>query len=181
VTRISIINRAEMNDEQGRVYDEAKAAGGPVGGPYWAYIRNPKLMRSAQDLTLTMRSTKLSGRERQIAVLAVARFWGAKYPWAAQVRASLAAGVDQATIDAINMRKDPNLGNPREKMALKLAQELLVDHGLSSATYEAAEKLFGVEDLVALVATVGQFCMTCCTANAFDITPTEEMPGRLAG
>ena len=36
MTRIKILERGEMNEEQGRVYDEAKASGGPVGGPYIA-------------------------------------------------------------------------------------------------------------------------------------------------
>ena len=49
MTRIRTINRPEMNDEQGRVYDAAKAAGNPVGGPYYAYIRYPRLMQAAQE------------------------------------------------------------------------------------------------------------------------------------
>lgn len=171
MTRIAILKRPEMNDEQGRVYDEAEAAGGPVGGPYWAYIRLPKLMQAAQGLTRCLRAGPLSARERQVAVLTVARYWGAKFPWAAQVRASLAAGLEQSVIDAINARKPPEFGNPREKLAHQVASELLAKHGLSDATYAAAEKQFSPEELVALVATIGQFSMTCCTANAFDITP----------
>ena len=31
MTRIAILKREEMNAEQGRVYDEAKAANAPVG------------------------------------------------------------------------------------------------------------------------------------------------------
>lgn len=180
MTRIKVLGRTEMNDEQGHVYDDVKAAGGPLGGPYWAYIRTPKLMRIAQDMGNCIRASSLSGRERQIAVLTVVRHWDAKYPWAAQVRASLAAGLDQATIDAINARKTPNLTNPREKLAHEVAKELLATHGLSDATYAAAEKHFKLEELVTLVASVGQFSMVCCTANAFDITPGDDMPGRLA-
>jgi len=180
VTRIRIINRPEMNAEQGRVYDEAKAAGNPVGGPYYAYIRNPRLMRAAQELSACLRASTLSGRERQIAVLTTIRHWGGKYPWAVQVRASLQAGVDQATIDAINARKTPNLANPRERLAHQVATELLEKHGLSDATYDAAAKAFSEEELVALVAMVGQFSMVSCTANAFDITPPDDAPARLA-
>jgi hypothetical protein len=35
--------------------------------------------------------------------------------------------------------------------------------------------------LVALVARIGSFSMTCCTANAFDITPPDDAPDRLKG
>ncbi len=180
MTRIRVISRAEMNDEQGKVFDEAKAAGGPVGGPYWAYIRNPKLMRISQAMGTCLRESALSGRERQIAVLMAVRHFGAKYPWAVQVRASLAAGLDQGTIDAINAKKAPTLTNPREKLAHQVASELLTNHGLSDATYAAAEKAFGDEQLVALVATIGQFSMVSTTANAFDITPPDDAPSRLA-
>ena len=179
MTRIKILNRAEMNDEQGRVYDEAKAAGGPLGGPYWAYIRNPKLFRASQQMGSCLRESALTGRERQIAVLSVVRHWGAKYPWAAQARASLAAGVDQATIDAINARKAPALRDTRERLAYEVPKELLANRGLSDATYQAAEKAFGLEDLITLIAAVGNFSMVCCSANAFDLTPTEDMTQRL--
>lgn len=181
MTRIKILKREDMNDEQRRVYDDAQAAGGPVGGPYYAYIRIPELMRRAQDLRNCLQAGLLSARERQIAHLTIARQWGAKYPWAAQVRASLAAGVDQEIIDAINTGHAPKLDDPREKAAYDVAKQLLADRGLSDATYAAAEKAFGEEDLVGLVATVGQFSMTCCTANAFDITPPADAPTPLAG
>ena len=39
MARIPIIDRAAMNAEQARVYDEAKQSSGIVGGPYYAYIR----------------------------------------------------------------------------------------------------------------------------------------------
>ena len=51
MTRIAILDRKNMNAEQGKVYDDVKAEGGPLGGPYWAYIRFPKLMRMLQDVS----------------------------------------------------------------------------------------------------------------------------------
>ena len=39
MARIAIIDRANMNAEQARVYDAAKESSGIVGGPYYAYIR----------------------------------------------------------------------------------------------------------------------------------------------
>jgi 4-carboxymuconolactone decarboxylase len=176
MTRIKVLGRAEMNEEQGRVYDEVEKAGGPLGGPYWAYIRTPKLMRVNQELANTIRGGGLTGRERQIAVLTVVRHWGASFPWAAQVRASLAAGVDQPIIDAINAGETPRLTDPREKLAHQLAKELLEKKALSQATYDAAAKAFPEDQLVTLVAAVGQFSMVCCTANAFDISPPDGAP-----
>ena len=107
MARIAIMDRAEMSAEQGRVYDAAKAASGIVGGPYTAYIRLPKLFEACQSLRASLAGGPLSRREQQIVNLVVARHWGARYPWFAQARASLAVGLEQAVIDAINARKTP--------------------------------------------------------------------------
>src|SRR5712692_1194684 len=104
MTRIPIIERVDMNAEQARVYDAAKQSSGIVGGPYHAYIRVPKLFEACQNLRDCLSSGPLSRREQQIVNLVVARHWGARYPWFAQVRGSLAAGIEQAVIDAINAR-----------------------------------------------------------------------------
>jgi 4-carboxymuconolactone decarboxylase len=180
MARIALIDRANMDADQGRVYDAAKAAGGPVGGPYYAYIRLPKLFEAAQNQRACLASGPLSRREQQIINLTVARHWSARYPWFAQVRASLAAGIEQPVIDAINARQTPNLSNARERTCFVVASELLANKGVSDDTYAAAEKTMGEKDLVALVATTGSFSMTCMTANTFGIDPPAENPTPLA-
>jgi 4-carboxymuconolactone decarboxylase len=178
--RIAIIDRADMNAEQARVYDAAKAANGPLGGPYYAYIRLPKLFEAAQNLRGTLAAGPLSRREQQIVNLTVARHWNARYPWFAQVRASRAVGVEQPVIDAINARGVPNLTDARERTCFTVARELLANKGLSDESYAAAEKTMGLESLVALVAMTGTFSMTCMTANTFGIEPPAENPTPLA-
>ena len=64
--RIAIIDRANMNAEQARVYDAAKAASGIVGGPYTAYIRLPKLFEAAQTMRESLSHGPLSQREQQV-------------------------------------------------------------------------------------------------------------------
>src|SRR5476649_131789 len=49
MTRITILKREELNAEQGKVYDDAVASKSPVGGPYYAYIRNPRLFTTSQE------------------------------------------------------------------------------------------------------------------------------------
>jgi 4-carboxymuconolactone decarboxylase len=180
MARISIIDRADMNAEQARVYDAAKQSTGVVGGPYYAYIRLPPLFEACQDLRNCLGSGPLSDREQQIVNLAVARHYNARYPWFAQVRRSLAVGIAQTLIDAINARKVPSLSDAREQTCFTVARELLANNGLSDATYAAAEKTMGLESLVALVATTGSFSMTCLTANTFAIDPPPDNPTPLA-
>jgi 4-carboxymuconolactone decarboxylase len=180
MTRIPIVDRAEMDTEQARVYDAAKQSSGIVGGPYYAYIRLPKLFEACQNLRACSSSGPLSRREQQIVNLVIARHWNARYPWFAQVRGSLAVGIDQAVIDAINARKTPSLGDVRERTCFAVARELLANKGLSDESYAAAEETMGLESLVALVASIGSFSMTCLTAATFRIEPPRPNPTPLA-
>jgi 4-carboxymuconolactone decarboxylase len=180
MARIKILDRNDMDAEQGRVYDAAKQANSPVGGPYYAYIRLPKLFEGAQKLRDSLSGGPLSRREQQIVNLTVARYFNAQYPWYAQVRASLAAGISRPVIDAINARKTPDLSDQRERMCFTVASELLAAKELSDATYAAAEKTMGLNDLVALTAVTGSFSMTCLTANTFRIDPPADNPVPLA-
>ena len=180
MTRIAILDRADMNAEQAHVYDAAKQTSGIVGGPYYAYIRLPKLFEACQTLRASLASGPLSRREQQIVNLVVARHWNAQYPWYAQVRNSLAIGLEQAVIDAINARATPNLSDARERTCFAVAREVLANKGLSDSSYAGAEKTLGLESLVALVAAIGSFSMTCLTAATFAIDPPPANPTPLA-
>lgn len=181
MARIAILDRADMDAEQGRVYDAAKATSGIVGGPYFAYIRLPKLFEAAQAVRGALAEGPLSRREQQVVNLVVARHWNARYPWFAQVRASIAAGIGQPVIDAINAHKTPDLPDARERTCFAVASEILTAKGLSDKTYAAAEAAMGLESLVAAVAATGSFSMTCMTANTFGIEPPADNPTPLAG
>ena len=180
MARIAILERSDMNAEQASVYDAAKQFSGIVGGPCYAYIRLPKLFEACQNLRASLSSGPLSAREQQIVNLVVARHWNARYPWFAQVRRSPAVGIEQAVIDAINARRNPSLADAREHTCLVVARELLARKSLSNETYSAAEKTMGLESLVALVASIGSFSMTCMTANTFGIDPPAANPTPLA-
>ena len=179
MTRIAILDRDHMNAEQGKLFDDVKTEGGPLGGPYWAYIRFPRLMRLAQDISTCLGQGGLSKRERQLAIMATIRFWGAAYPWAVQTRASLGMGISQGIIDAINKGAPPALSDARENTAYDVAVELLGNKRLSDATYAAASGMFGEKELVSLIGTVGAFSMTCLTTIAYDCTPPDDVPHRL--
>ena len=178
--RIAIMDRADMDAEQARVYDAAKQSSGIVGGPYYAYIRLPKLFEACQNLRACLSSGPLSRREQQIVNLVVARHWNARYPWFAQVRGALAVGIEQAVIDAINARETPDLADARERTCFVVARELLANKELRGETYAAAEETMGLKDLVALIASTGSFSMTCLTANTFGIDPPPANPTPLA-
>ena len=62
MARIAILERSDMNAEQARVYDAAKQSSGIVGGPYYAYIRLPKVFEACQNLRASLSSGPLTPR-----------------------------------------------------------------------------------------------------------------------
>ena len=174
MTRLEIINRIDMTDEQGEIFDEAKENGWPVGGPFLAYIRIPDLMRQSLKLRGCLQDGPLSGRERQIINLVVARNWSAEYPWFAQVRGALVVGLEEKIIHSINQNRRPDFENFREQTVYELAKEMMENQSVSDKSFKIAEESLGLNDLIAAIASIGQFTMTCCTANAFNILPPEE-------
>src|SRR3989442_10696055 len=118
-----------------------------------ASTRLPKVFEPYQIAGATLASGPLTRREQQIVNLGVARHWNARYPWYAQARNSLAVGIEQAVIDAINARKTPSLADARERTCFAVAKEILADKGLSDDSYAAAEKTMGLESRGAPVAT----------------------------
>src|SRR2546421_4934932 len=102
MTRIAIIDRADMNAEQARVYDAAKQSSGIVGGPYYAYIRLPKLFEACQNLRACLSSGPLSRRAQQSGNPLGPRASDSRYSLFAQERGSPPAGVGQAGVVPAN-------------------------------------------------------------------------------
>ena len=177
MTRFEILTSEGMSDEQRALSEENQAAGGRLrGGPYWAYLYDPELMRRQMALNDHVRDSSLDKRVRQIAIMTTVRFWNSEYPWGVQARLSHELGIDAAVIDAINAGERPKLDDPREAAAYEVASELLARKRLSDELYAKAEKLFGLETLIHLVTCIGFYSMHSCTANAFDVVPQGDMP-----
>ena len=177
MTRIALLDRQNMTPGQARLWDAATAdPEAPRGGPYPIYIRLPRLFEALHKLRACLAAGPLNLRERQIVNLTVARHWNARYPWFAQVRRSRAAGISDDAIDAINARTTPDLADPRERTCHAVACALLADKTLSDAAYDAAKRALGENDLIGLIAQIGNFSMTCLSANAFDLIPQADNP-----
>ena len=181
MARIAMIDRADMDAEQARLR-RSQGIQRPRGRAVHRLYPVAETVRGLPEpsgLVIGGRCRAASSRSSTWS----ARHWNARYPWFAQVRASLAVGIDQAVIDAINARKTRS-GQGRAsgpaRSELVVARELLANKGLSDETYAAAEKTMGLEGLVALVATTGSFSMTCLTAATFGIDPPADNPTPLA-
>lgn len=178
-----MVQREQLPEDQRRFYDAVEAIRRrPISGPFIT------LLNSSPDLTARYAhlghyfhargqadESILSVRVRTLTALILSRALDGVYEWSAWIGWALAAGIPQATIDAIRERRAPPNPTPEDALVMDLCTQLLTgSHRVSDATYQAAFDHFGVQGVVELVATLGYFAMLAFPLNAFEITLSAE-------
>ncbi len=163
MSRMPVLSRDEMDAEQGKVYDATVAAQGRVGrGPAIGYAYSPGLWRNHIAFSAHLQDCSLTPEQVRIVSLMTVRHWNAAYPWSAQAAAALAAGVDQAVVEAINAGEQPDFA---DRMVHAVARELLATGSLGDELFAAAESAIGYRRLADVVGAIGHFCTTAMMAN----------------
>ena len=107
-----------------------------------------------------------------MAILTTARIWDAAFEWQAHVPDALAAGIDQAVVDALAADHDPDFSNDDEQLVYEFSRELNLTRGVSDALYTRAIAILGEEGTVDLVGVLGYYALISMTIKAFDVDPT---------
>jgi 4-carboxymuconolactone decarboxylase len=155
---------------------EAIASGprGGVRGPLAIWMHRPELAARAQDLGRYCRyDTSLDPRLSELAILTMARHWGAEYEWAAHKPEALKAGLSPDVIEAIRVRTAPDFADAEERVVHAVCRAVLETRELSDALYAEAIETLGAERLVDLVGVLGYYTLISMTLNVFRVPPTD--------
>lgn len=147
-------------------------------GPWHVFIRSPELLVAAQRMGEFLRyRCSLSGRLSELAILLVARHWTQDYEWGVHRKHALAAGVTQATIDAICEGRRPVGLTDEEQGVHDFVSEILNTRRVSDTTYERAKALFGETGVIDLCGITGYYQLLALTMNvARTPAPEGEQP-----
>ena len=77
----------------------------------------------------------------------------------------------EEAITAVKEGRAPEGLSADEAVVVSYAQELIRNHRVSEATFEAAKGQLGLQGAVDLTATVGYYSMIASVLNAFDVQP----------
>jgi 4-carboxymuconolactone decarboxylase len=77
--------------------------------------------------------------------------------------------VSEDVILALRVRPDAPIFSDKERAALRLVDEIVLNVRASDATFAAAAKHFSPEQLMHITLTVGQYMMTCRIVETFDV------------
>jgi len=171
-----------MDADQQAVHDKSVADNGRVGfGPAIGYAYSAGVWRLHNASSAHLLDCSLTPSQVRIVSLMTVRHWKAPYPWNAQARTALGAGLDPAVIEAINEDAIPDFEDPVDAAVHAAARELLATGTLSDEGFEAADAALGYRRLADIVSAIGHFCTTALMANVVGAEPPEDAVSRLKG
>ena len=170
MTRLEQPERAALDAEQTRIYNEIVASRGSIEGPFRAWLHRPAFADRAQQLGEYVRyRTSLEPRLSELAILVTARFWDCQIEWTLHEPCAREGGLDEAIIDAVRRRHRPDFSRSDEASVHDYATQLLRDHVVTDASYDAVLAELGNGGVVDLTGIVGYYSMVAMTLNACQV------------
>lgn len=173
--RIEPLDMDRLDEEQREVLapfadPSNKVGGGRVLNIFRTLARAPKALTGflAWGNYILSRRNSLPPREREIVILRTGWLCRSGYEFAQHRRIGIDCGLTPEEIERIKAGPDAPGWTPIEAAMLRAADELVADHFVSDASWNALEEL-GDKGRMDLVFTVGQYTQVSMLLNSFGI------------
>src|ERR1044071_7928374 len=107
----------------------------------------------------------LDDRLVELAILVTAREMDCVYVWTAHEPAAQKAGLQQEIIDTVKFRRPLTKLAEKDAIIVELGRDAIGKHKVGSDTFARAQKLFGNQQLVNIVALRGDYAATTMLLN----------------
>jgi len=114
------------------------------------------------------RKAGLDNRLVELAILVTAREMDCVYVWTAHEPAAQKAGLQQEIIDVVKYRRPLTKLAEKDASIVQLGREAFGKHKVSPDTFARAEKQFGKQGLVNIVALMGDYAATTLLLDVAD-------------
>lgn len=153
-------DNAALIDERGRLH-----------GPFNARLLDPKVGTAVQRLGAVLRfdTPALTGRQRELAILEVARHEKSGYEWLAHSRTGLTAGLLPEEIRALRDGLDAQTFQPAEKLTRRVVQALVREQDLSDELFAEAARALGLVAVFDLISLVGYYRHTALSLRVWRV------------
>lgn len=172
-----ITERSQVAADKQDIFDSIASSRGRVSGPFSVLLNSPEVAGRAAHLGAYIRfESTLTPAQRELAIITTAREFDCAYEWAAHATLAQQAGVRDAAIETIATGGELSELTDDEALIVGYGRELLRERRVSDDTYAAAKAKFGEQGVTELTATIGYYGMLACALNAFEVTPSPDMP-----
>ncbi|WP_158970384.1 carboxymuconolactone decarboxylase family protein [Chachezhania sediminis] len=176
--RLDAPDPATFSPRQREVHDAITAGPrGSVPGPLAIWLHRPELAARAQALGQYCRyDSALEPRLSELAILVMARTYGAEYEWFAHKKEALKAGLSPDLVEAIRTGTSPGFADVEEEVVHAVATSALETRQVPDDLYARAAEVLGTDRLVDLVGVLGYYSLISLTLNIFRVSPPEAEP-----
>lgn len=178
--RVEPIDLEQLDEEQAKALapfanPDNKVGGGRVLNIFRTLAHAPDALSAflAWGNYILSRRNSLPPREREIVILRVGWLCKSGYEFAQHTRIGKMCGLTNEDIARIKQGPDAEGWTPIEAAMLRAADELVSDHHVSDATWEALEEL-GTKGRMDLAFTVGQYTQVSMFLNTLGIQLEDE-------
>jgi 4-carboxymuconolactone decarboxylase len=166
----TITKKEELGSEGQKVFDAIAQSRGVVGGPWLALLHSPEMAQRTMHLGSFVRfESSLDHKVIEFTALVAARELNCKHEWAAHVAHGTKAGIPMETVRLVHAQKGVESFSFEDAQIVSFVREMIHNHRVSEATFQAMYGRFGEKGMVELTATIGYYAMLACTLNTFDV------------
>ena len=170
MARVPITTRENMTADGQKIWDEIESSRGGVARNYAALLNNPQAAGRLATLGGYARfETSMDPRIKALAVLTAAREASGHYVWTVNQRSAKEAGVSDEIIQAIHERRAPVGLEPKDAYVVQFVLELLRQHRVSDATFEALRSHVGDAGVVDVLVVVGYYYTLAHCLQALEV------------
>jgi 4-carboxymuconolactone decarboxylase len=180
--RLDLIAPADLDDGQRALYDaitggpRASQAGtvpitdesGRLLGPFAVMLLTPEVGHAVQQVGATIRfAAALTGRERELGILAVAGELRSDFERLAHEPAARKLGLTQSQVNEVLSGRVPDGLSEDEALVCRLARIMAADRAVGDEDYAAGETGLGRERLAELTWLVGYYAALALALAVF--------------
>jgi alkylhydroperoxidase family enzyme len=158
--------------------DGAVPVGGVTANIFLTLANHPGLMRRYLPFGgKLLAKGKLPDREREIVILRTAWLCRSDYEWGQHVRIGRDAGLTDAETERIPDGPDGDGWSSFEATLLRATDELVIDHRLSDATWNALAVRYDDQQMIELTLLAGNYAMIAGMLNSVGVEREEGVVG----
>ena len=180
MARVPFAQRDQMSPEGQQVWDEIESSRGGVARNYAAILNNPQAARAFAAMGGYARfETPLDPRVKTLAVLTAAREACGHYVWTVNQRAAREVGIGDDVVSAIHEYRAPAGLAPQDATVVQFVLELLRQHRVSDATFEALRSQIGDAAIIDMMVVVSYYHGLAHLLQALDVELPEGVTSAL--
>ncbi|KIC94423.1 carboxymuconolactone decarboxylase family protein [Flavihumibacter solisilvae] len=143
---------------------------GALLGPFPPMLQYPQFGVPALTFLRSLDNhATLAKNVREVAILTVGGFYGARFELYAHEIMAKAFGIEPGIIATLAAGGSPYGLNEQESIAHDIAHSLVTGHIVPASTYKHAVNLLGQDGVAELFFLVGGYCLVAMLLNGFDI------------